>query len=129
MNLLVATYGIYLVLCIGVTIWVGRTLRKFGRVFVTDGNEHKREIHDALSHLLVVGFYLINFGVVTLMLKHGPLAVNTMAAAMELLSSKVGTILLVLGGMHFLILMVVNNVRRNSTSSGEVVTATRAWKA
>ena len=71
---------------------------------------------------IVVGFYLINIGVVTLMLKSGYLAANSLSAAIELLSAKVGFILLVLGGMHFFILMVVSGVRR-SAKSGHIVTS------
>ena len=50
--------------------------------------------------LLVVGFYLINMGYVTLALKLGDKPASTQGA-IEFLSTKVGLVLLVLGAMHF----------------------------
>mgnify|MGYP006178043083 CR=1 FL=1 len=55
---------------------------------------------DSVNHLLVVGFYLINLGYVTLALKLGDKPASTQGA-IEFLSTKVGLVLLVLGAMHF----------------------------
>jgi hypothetical protein len=65
---------------------------------------------NALS-LLVVGFYLINIGFVTLALKYGDKATNPQTAV-EILSSKVGLVLVVLGFMHFFNLYVFSRMRR-----------------
>lgn len=70
-TMMVATYLIYVVVSIGLAIWVGRTLNKNGRVFLVDTFEGKEELADSVNHLLLVGFYLINTGFVSLALKYG----------------------------------------------------------
>jgi hypothetical protein len=68
---------------------------------------------DSVNHLLVVGFYLVNIGFVTLALKHGDHAVDVQTG-LEILSSKVGLVLVVLGAMHFLNLYVFARLRRRA---------------
>ena len=113
MTIGLSTYLIYLVLSIALTIWVGRTLHKNGRVFLVDVFHGNETLADSVNHLLVVGFYLINFGYVSLALKLG-YEVNTAQAGIEALSVKVGMVLLVLGGMHFFNLFIFSRMRRRS---------------
>jgi hypothetical protein len=116
MNWLLTTYVAYLAISIALTVWVARTLHKNGRVFLVDsflGNEH---LADSVNHLLVVGFYLINIGYVSLALKHAA-SVNSAQAALETLSSKIGFVLLVLGAMHFFNLAVFAKMRRRAIAS------------
>jgi hypothetical protein len=116
MNWLLTTYVAYLAISICLTVWVARTLHKNGRVFLVEsflGNEH---LADSVNHLLVVGFYLINIGYVSLALKHAAAVVNAQEA-LEALSSKIGFVLLVLGGMHFFNLAVFAKMRRRAIVS------------
>ncbi len=106
-------YLLYLVICVGITIWVARTLRKYGHVFLTEGQEDNRALSEALSHLLVVGFYLVNLGVISFALKSES-HVTDAQGAIELISAKVGTILVVIGAMHFIILAVFSSVRQSN---------------
>src|ERR687894_2026883 len=99
MTIGLSTYLIYVALSIALTIWVGRTLHKNGRVFLVDVFHGNEALADSVNHLLVVGFYLINFGYVTLALKIG-WAVTDARASIEALSWKIGLVLLVLGAMH-----------------------------
>ena len=69
MNYTVMTYLGYLAISIGLTIWVAQTLFKNGRVFLVDVFHGNQELAGSVNHLLVVGFYLINLGYVSLMLK------------------------------------------------------------
>jgi hypothetical protein len=110
MNTIVITYLLYLAISIGLTVWVGRTLFKNGRLFLVDvfGSE---ALADSVNHLLVVGFYLINLGYVSLALRVGN-SVDDARAAIETLSWKVGLVLLVLGAMHFFNLFVFSRIRR-----------------
>src|SRR5438046_10693055 len=94
------TYLLYLAISVAMTVWVARTLHKNGRVFLVDSFVGNEQLADSVNHLLVVGFYLINIGYVTLALKYGAAAANPQEA-LETLSTKVGLVLLVLGGMHF----------------------------
>ena len=103
----------YLILSIGLTVWVARTLAKSGRVFLVDAFLGNRELADAVNHLLVVGFYLINVGFVSLALKYGDRPTD-LESAIESLSTKVGFVLLVLGGMHFFNLSVFSKMRKRA---------------
>jgi hypothetical protein len=100
------TYIAYLGISVALTIWVARTLSKNGRVFLVNGFASDERLADSINHLLVVGFYLINMGYVTLALKLGDKPVSTQEA-IEFLSTKVGLVLLVLGAMHFFNMFVV----------------------
>ena len=115
MTIPISTYLIYLALSIALTIWVGRTLHKNGRVFLVDVFHGNETLADSVNHLLVVGFYLINFGYVSLALKLG-YVVETAEQSIEALSVKIGMVLLVLGGMHFFNLFVFSRMRRRSTA-------------
>ena len=108
------TFLIYLGFSFGLTIWVARTLHKNGRVFLVDVFHGNEALADSVNHLLVVGFYLINFGYVSLALKLG-YNVASAQESIEALSTKVGAVLLVLGGMHFFNLFIFSRMRRRST--------------
>ena len=112
-NLIVVTYAVYLLISVALTIWVARTLYKRGAIFLVDAFHGKSELADSVNHLLVVGSYLINIGLVSLALKTGA-TIITSRAAIELLSDKMGMVLLTLGGMHFFNLFVFSRIRRNS---------------
>ena len=98
--MLVYVYAAYLALSIAITVWVGRTLHKNGRVFLVQNFQGNEALADSINHLLLVGFYLINFGFMSLTLKYGDKPVDA-AGAIEFLSTKIGLIILVLGVMHF----------------------------
>jgi hypothetical protein len=112
-DLTVYTYICYLIISLGVTVWVARTLRKSGRVFLVDCFKGNNELADSVNHLLVVGFYLINIGFITLYLKLG-LAIPDVASVFEALSAKIGVVLLILGGMHFFNIYVFSRMRRRA---------------
>jgi len=114
MDILVTTYVIYLSISIALTIWVAQTLFKNGRVFLVDVFHGNESLADSVNHLLVVGFYLINFGYISLALKLG-YDVRTAREGIEALSWKVGLVLLTLGGMHFFNLLVFSRMRRRSS--------------
>src|SRR6266704_5997497 len=108
------TYLAYLGISVALTIWVARTLHKNGRIFLVDSFLGNEPLADSVNHLLVVGFYLINIGFVTLALKYGDKAVDAQTA-LEILSTKVGLVLVVLGVMHFFNLFIFSKMRRRAT--------------
>jgi hypothetical protein len=61
---------------------------------------HNEVLAQSTNHLLVVGFYLVNIGFITLTLSLGS-EPTTLPEMIRFLSSKVGLAVLVLGGMHF----------------------------
>src|SRR5437762_5076480 len=94
------TYLAYLGISVALTIWVARTLHKNGRIFLVDAFRGNEALADSVNHLLVVGFYLVNIGFVSLALKFG-IRPTEAPQAIEMLSAKLGWVLLILGAMHF----------------------------
>lgn len=114
---IVVTYIVYLLISVTLTIWVARTLHKRGAIFLVDAFSGNAELAASVNHLLVVGFYLINIGFVSLALKSDAQIGNS-RAAIEMLSDKMGYVLLTLGGMHFFNLAVFSKIRAHSRNSG-----------
>ena len=111
MDIVIATYAAYIVISVFLTVWVARTLHKNGRVFLVEVFGGDEGLADSVNHLLVVGFYLINLGYVSLALKIG-YQIETARAGIEALSWKVGLVLIVLGGMHFFNLFIFSIIHR-----------------
>ena len=103
-------YVAYVLISVALTVWVGRTLHKNGRAFLVDVFATREDLADSVNHLLVVGFYLINFGYMSLALKLAT-KVATATEAFEAVSYKVGLVLVVLGVMHFFNLFVFSRIR------------------
>lgn len=108
---IVVCYIAYLVVSLAVTVWVAQTLRRNGRTFLIDAFHGNSQLADSVNHLLVVGFYLINVGYVTLAVRTS-VQVADARTAMELVCDKLGLVLVVLGVMHFLNLYVFSRLRR-----------------
>jgi hypothetical protein len=111
---IVGSYLTYLLISIAVTVWVANTLHKNGRLFLIDAFHGNEPLADSVNQLLVVGFYLINIGYVSIALKNGPKP-EDLIEAIEYLSTKIGIVLLVLGAMHFLNIRIFSNMRRRAT--------------
>jgi hypothetical protein len=111
MEIVVITYAAYLFISIALTIWVAQTLHKNGRVFLVEVFHGDESLADSVNHLLVVGFYLINLGYVSLALKIG-YEIGSARQGIEALSWKIGLVMLVLGGMHFFNLLIFNRIHR-----------------
>src|SRR5476649_2954327 len=113
MNYTVTTYVLYLAISIALTVWVAGTLHKNGRIFLVDAFHGNEALADSINHLLLVGFYLVNIGYVSLALKYGDKA-SDVQSVVEVLSTKIGVVLLVLGGMHFFNLYVFSKMRKRA---------------
>jgi predicted lysophospholipase L1 biosynthesis ABC-type transport system permease subunit len=120
MEPLVLTYAAYVLITVPLTLWVGHTLRRNGRVFLLDVFEGDEDLATAVNHLLVVGFYLVNLGYVCLALKVGDAVLST-TQAIEALSVKVGAVVLVLGVLHLGNLWVLNRLRRRAQLSSSAL--------
>ncbi|GAA2937613.1 MULTISPECIES: hypothetical protein [Streptomycetaceae] len=118
MDLTVLAYVIYLLISVALTIWVARTLSRNGKVFLADVLQGDAKLADAVNHLLVVGFYLVNLGFVTLYLKNAD-GVADARELFEALSVKVGVVLLVLGVLHLGNVYVLNRIRRRGLMERE----------
>ncbi|QEC75671.1 hypothetical protein [Mucilaginibacter ginsenosidivorax] len=113
MNYFILTYVVYLLVSIALTVWVAKVLFKNGRIFLVDIFHGNNELADSVNKLLVVGFYLINIGYMSLALKETGTIAN-IQVVVEVLSYKLGWIILILGGMHFLNLVVFFKLRNRA---------------
>ena len=116
--MIVGTYLAYLGISILVTIWVARTLHRSGRIFLVDSFRGNEQLADSVNHLLVVGFYLVNIGYVSLALRFGKKP-HDLAETIEYLSTKVGLVLLILGLMHFFNVRTISAMRRRALAAKE----------
>lgn len=111
MDHIVIAYALYLLISIPLTVLVARTLSKHGRTFLAEVFADSPGLATAVNQLLVVGFYLVSLGFVTLFLtSHSQ--VPGAREVFELLSVKVGTVALILGAMHLVNVLVFNGIRR-----------------
>lgn len=106
-------YGVYALASVALTVWLARTLAENGRVFLEAVFPDDVSFGDAVNRLLVVGFYLVNFGFACLHLVGGD--ASSPRAAIEVLATKLGSLLLVLAAMHFGNLLVFNRIRRSAS--------------
>ncbi|NIK55650.1 hypothetical protein [Kribbella shirazensis] len=113
MNMTVTTYLVYLVVAVPLTIWVARTLSRNGRIFLVDVFHGNEDFADAVNRLLVVGFYLVNLGFVTLFLRSGSAVVDA-RGVFEQLSVKLGVVMLVLGVLHLMNVWIFSKIRTRS---------------
>jgi hypothetical protein len=115
---MVWTYAAYLTISLGLAVYVAHTLHKNGRIFLVDTFGGNEKLADSVNHLLVVGFYLVNLGYISLVLKYGDPA-RTLQEAIEYLSWKVGFVAVVLGAVHFLNVIVFSKLRSRATERVE----------
>src|SRR3954454_24213888 len=111
MDWTVGTYVVYLLIAIPLTVWVATTLSRNGRVFLEDAFTGSDGLAAAVNRLLVVGFYLLNLGFVSLYLRISD-PVLDLRGLFEELSIKIGVVTITLGVIHFLNVYVFNSIRR-----------------
>ena len=110
-NHLLFVYVAYGIVSIGLTVWLARTLFKNGEVFLEEVFAENPRLAASVNHLLVVGFYLLNLGYALVTLKSND-TVGSAAAGIETLAVKLGSLLLVLGGLHMGNLYLFHRIRR-----------------
>jgi hypothetical protein len=111
-DLRLVEYVAYLAVSVSLTLWVGRALHRYGGPFLADALKDTA-LADSVNRLLVVGFYLVGLGGVALLLQvDGSLA--SAADVVRAVATKVGLVLLLLGGLHLADLLVLHRMRRPS---------------
>lgn len=108
--MVIALYVLYLAICAGLTVVVGSALARSGRIVMTAMFGDER-LADAVSRLVVLALYLLNFGYVALTLGASS-HVASAARAVSILLMKLGEELLVLGALHLTSLIVLARIRR-----------------
>lgn len=98
------SYAVYLLVSIGMTIWVARALSRSGEVFLTRCFGQDEELATSTNRLLVIGFYLVNIGFICVRLGTWPTREIDLIPA---LGSRIGMSILVLGVMHFINMLMI----------------------
>jgi hypothetical protein len=127
-DLTVVAYLLYLAVVVPLTIWVGRALRRHGEVFLVDVFAGDDRLAHSVNQLLVIGFYLLNFGFLSNFMASSAQVV-TGRELMELLSSKVGGVALVIGIIHLANVWSLNAFRRRAVQRHQTTAAAQAWAA
>jgi hypothetical protein len=95
--------------------WLARTLFRNGALFLRDVFPDRPEMAEAVNHLLVTGFAMVNVGYGFFMMKSDGAASATQA--FEVLARKLGILLVSLAAVHFVNLVVFHKLgaRRRQT--------------
>jgi len=107
----ILAYLIYLVTSVGFTVVVGRALLRNGRAFLLEAFSSDEAAAGAVTRLLVVGFYLLSLGFVALIMRM-PSNIGNFSRAVQLLSVKIGEVLMALGALHLASLFLFARLRR-----------------
>ena len=123
----VTAYLAYIAISIILTVWVAKVLFNNGKVFLNDIFHGNEELSQSVNQLLLVGFYLVNLGYAVFTLRILEDVVNTQAL-IEVLSIKIGTIILVLAAIHFFNLFVFFKLRSRALNPIESYETKRPQK-
>ena len=107
----------YAAIAVVLTIWLARQLSRHGEVFLHAVFPDRHDLADAINQLLVIGFYLVNIGWALLLLRANEIRVENPTDAVALLTTRLGTLLLLLGIAHLANLYVFHRVRRGAEST------------
>jgi uncharacterized protein (DUF1800 family) len=91
-------YAAYLVISIAMTIWVARVLSQTGEVFLIKCFGQDTELAQSTNRLLVIGFYLVNVGLICARLDGWQVS---QTGPIPDVGSRIGVSVLALGAMHF----------------------------
>jgi len=114
---LLLVYLPYAAIAVSLTIWLARALSRHGEVFLRDVFPGRASLADAINQLLVIGFYLVNLGWALLLLRAGQLRAETVTDAVGILTTRLGTLLLLLGIAHLTNLYIFHRGRQSAERS------------
>ena len=115
---LTTSYLIYTLAAVVLTSVLARTLFRNGKVFLVDVFADNEGMAEAVNHLLVVGFYMLNLGYAFMIFRTEETA--TAVKATENLVTKLGVLLLSLGVIHFVNIAVFWRLRRRDENELEL---------
>lgn len=101
----------YLIAAIGMTLYVGRTLRTHGKPFLDEAFTAQPHLAEAINILLNTGFYLLNFGIIGASLKF-PLEAGTLVETVRVAGYRLGLQVLTLGLIHFFNMHMIHKARK-----------------
>ena len=99
----------YVVVAVGLTVWLARTLFRNGAAFLLDVFEDKPELAGAVNRLLVTGFYMLNLGYAFFILRAS--RGYDGFEATQFLVNRLAILLVTLAGIHFVNVLVFWRIR------------------
>lgn len=115
MDNLTLFYSIYIVLTTLLIIYVANYLFRNGKSFLLSAFKGNEKVANSINNLLKMGFYLVNIGYALVSIRY-EYNLNNSAQLIEALAVKIGTIVLILGAMHFFnmyILYLIGKITRD----------------
>lgn len=112
MSFLIWTYVIYTLTAVGLTAVLARTLYNNGSIFLQGVFADNEALARATNSLLVIGFYMLNLGYAFMIFRTNGGAESTLVAT-ETLITKLGTLLLSLGVIHFVNMTVFWKIKKS----------------
>jgi len=119
MNYNIIAYGIYLIVIIYVVVIVGGILHKNGRPFLLNVFHGNASLADSVNNLLLAGYYLVNIGYSIVALKIWE-KITLVRELVEILSVKIGMIVLILGLLHLFNISVLLITERKYRKTNRV---------
>jgi hypothetical protein len=116
---IVTVYVLYLLVSIGLTVLSAATLARSGKIFLTHVFQGDEPLGQAVSRLFVVGSCLLNLGFVILAMRSSA-AIHDTRQAIELLSVKLGEVMLIIGLLHVISVLILTRIRRRAGSRSPV---------
>ena len=113
----IANHLIYLIVSFAFTVSVGQSLFTNGKPFLRECLGTERAAN-AVNRLLLIGFYLLNIGLVCLAIKFGEVGV-AIEDSVAVVAGRVGAVALVMGVLHFNNLFWCDLLRRRRRSANE----------
>ncbi|HEX6520271.1 MAG TPA: hypothetical protein VF070_09715 [Streptosporangiaceae bacterium] len=110
---IIAVYVIYLLISALLTVLTAVVLARSGKTFLTHVFGGDAALGRAVATLFVVGSCLLNLGFVVLAMRTSA-SVQDTRQAVELLSVKLGEVLLITGLLHLINVLVLTSVRRRT---------------
>ena len=107
----VFSYAAYPAIGLAAIIWVARTLARDGRTFLLEVFHGNRTVADSINRVLVAGFYLIALGYL-LGTSSRIVPSGSNDNLFQLIVSKVGWLLVVLGLVHVSSLFIFGRMRK-----------------
>ncbi len=102
----VIAYIIYLFITYLITVHVGLSLHRNGRIYILTLLKGNSLLTDSINNLLLAGYYLLNLGYATLMIRQWQ-TVHTVAEVLSSIAVMTGRIMLLLALIHFMNMLSV----------------------
>jgi hypothetical protein len=105
----IAVSAAYVVLAVGLTCWLARTLFRNGTAFLHDVFADRIDLADAVNKLLVTGFFMLNLGYALYILRSSR-GLDAFGAV-QFLVNRLALLLVTLAGMHLVNVFVFWRIR------------------